>query len=407
MASAACILALSAGGAAAAEPLKIALVETLSGPQASTGLLYRAAVQYQVGKINEAGGYNGAPVVLEEYDNQGGPVGATDRVRAAIADGAHIIVQGSSSAVAGQITEDVRKHNLRNQGNEILYINLGAEAMELTGEKCHFYHFRVSPNAAIRVGTLVAGMKEAGVLGERVYAMNQNYSWGVDVQEATKAAAATAGYEVVEETLHEVNKIQDFAPYVARIQATNADTVITGNWSNDLLLLMKAASGAGLKARFGTAFLDQPGNIANAGAIAEGHFVSTPFNPEAGGEKSKAFAEDYKKVTGHYPSYVEPATVFGLTLLGQALQQVPAAEDIDVTAIALALEKATIETPIGSFSMRAEDHQGVFPMVVQQVSADATFKVDDTSYGFKPVKVFSAEESAAPVQESCSMQRPS
>ena len=103
-------------------------------------------------------------------------------MRAAISDGADVILQGSSSAVAGQVTEDVRKYNLRNAGNEVLYINLGGEAMELTGEKCHYYHFRTSPNAAIRVNTLADGMKGAGVLGDRVYAINQNYSWGVVVK---------------------------------------------------------------------------------------------------------------------------------------------------------------------------------------------------------------------------------
>ena len=218
---------IALAGAAAAEPLKIALVETLSGPQASTGLLYRTAVQYQIGKINEAGGFNGEKIQLVEYDNQGGPVGAADRVKAAIADGAQIILQGSSSAVAGQITEDVRKFNLRNKGKEVLYLNLGAEALELTGAKCHFYHFRFSPNAAIRFKTVALGMKDKGILGSRAYAIDQNYSWGVDVENTVVANAKAIGYEVVDKTLHEVNKIQDFSPYVAKIQAANVDTVFT------------------------------------------------------------------------------------------------------------------------------------------------------------------------------------
>jgi len=70
--------------------------------------------------------------------------------------------------------------------------------------------------------------------------MNQNYSWGADMDKAIKEYAATGGYTVVESTLHDVNKIQDFSPYVAKIKASGAETVLTGNWSNDLLLLMKA-----------------------------------------------------------------------------------------------------------------------------------------------------------------------
>src|SRR5690606_35205589 len=152
--------------------------------------------------------------------------------------------------------EDIRKHNLRNPGKELIYLNVGAEAQELTGNKCQFYHFRVAGNAPVRVQALVAGMKEADAMGSRVYAINQNYSWGQDMEQAIVDNAAAGGYEVVEKTLHDVNKIQDFAPYVNKIAAAKADTVMTGNWSNDLLLLMKATKAAGLQARFGTVYLD-------------------------------------------------------------------------------------------------------------------------------------------------------
>ena len=108
------LVALGAGAHAA--PLKIGLVETLSGPQASTGLMFKAATRYVIDQINAGGGWNGEPVQLVEYDNQGGPAGASDKVKAALADGVQLIVQGSSSAVSGQITEDVRKFNLRNPG---------------------------------------------------------------------------------------------------------------------------------------------------------------------------------------------------------------------------------------------------------------------------------------------------
>src|SRR5690606_3403779 len=118
-----------------------------------------------------------------------GTTGAADKFKQAVADGVHIVLQGASSAIAGQVTEDVRKHNIRNPGNEILFLNVGAEALELTGEKCHFYHFRFTTTAPMRVNALVEAMMSANELGTRVYAINQNYSWGRDMEEATKAAA--------------------------------------------------------------------------------------------------------------------------------------------------------------------------------------------------------------------------
>lgn len=391
-----------------AAPLKIALVETLSGPQASTGLLYRTAVKFELDKINQAGGWNGEAIEIMEYDNQGGPAGASDKVKAAIADGADIIIQGSSSAVSGQITEDIRKHNIRNRGKEVLYLNMGGEALELTADKCHFYHFRFTTNAPIRVKTLVNAMQEDGVLGSNVYAMNQNYSWGSDMEYATEQQAAANNYTVVEKTLHDVNRIQDFAPYANRIKNSGAETVITGNWSNDLLLLMKATRDAGLKIRFGTVFLDQPGNIANAGDLALGHYISHAFNVEAN-DATKAFAEDYKAVTGHYPTYVEPQTVFGIQMLGEALRNTEANADgrLNTTQLALNLENVTLQGPLGEIAIRADDHQVMLPIVVSQVSRDAEYKVDGTDMGFSVVKLFTGAEAVNPVEQTCSMKRPS
>ena len=400
--------ALLLAAAAAAAPVKIGLLETLSGPQASTGQTYRAGVRYAVEKMNAAGGWNGQPVQLVEYDSQGGPAGAADKLKAAIADGVQIIVQGSSSAIGGQITEDVRKHNLRNPGKEVVYINIGAEALELTGEKCNFHHFRLTANAQMRTKVLVQGMKQAKALGTRVYSINQNYSWGQDMEKSIVDNAQAGGYQVVEKTLHDVNKIQDFSPYVAKISAARADTVLTGNWSNDLLLLMKAAKAGGLKARFGTVYLDQPGNITNAGELALGNFVAHTFNAEAGGQEGERFVADFTAKTGHAPVFVEPQAVYGLEMVADALKRTkPAGDRLDVNAFARAMETARVKTPMGEFSMRAADHQLLMPLVVSVVAKDAKYKADGTAMGFKPVRVFTAEESAVPAQASCKMRRPS
>ncbi|XHS78017.1 branched-chain amino acid ABC transporter substrate-binding protein [Burkholderiaceae bacterium UC74_6] len=404
----AALLLAAAASAAHAAPVKIGLLETLSGPQASTGQTYRTGVRYAIEKMNAAGGWNGQPVQLVEFDNQGGPAGAADKLKAAIADGVQIVVQGSSSAIGGQITEDVRKHNLRNPGKEIVYINIGAEALELTGEKCNFHHFRLTANAQMRTKVLVQGMRQDKALGTRVYSINQNYSWGQDMERAIVDNAAAGGYQVVEKTLHDVNKIQDFAPYVAKISASRADTVLTGNWSNDLLLLMKAAKAGGLKAHFGTVYLDQPGNITNAGELALGNFVAHTFNAEAGGSEAERFVADFSAKTGHAPVFVEPQAVYGLEMVADALRRTKATASglLDVNAFARAMETARVKTPMGEFSMRAADHQLMMPLVVSVVAKDAKYKADGTGMGFKPVRVFTAEESAVPAQASCKMRRP-
>jgi len=394
-------------GSVAAEPVKIALIETLSGGQAVTGKLFQSAVKYGLMKLEAEKAWPDG-VQLLEYDNQGGPSEAADKMKAAINDGAHIIVQGASSAIGGQITGDVQKHNVRNPGKEVMYINVGAEAMEFTGSKCHFYHFRWNGNAEIRLKAMMLAMKDANVLGKKIYVIGQNYSWGHDVQKLTREYASKYDYTIVGDVIHDVNRIQDFAPYVAKIKDAGPDTVVTGNWSNDLLLLMKAAGDSGLKARFLAYWIDQPGNIANAGDTAIGHYTQSTFFPDANGDKTAAFAEDFKAKTGAYPLNVQGHTTHGMWGIGEALKALKGKprDKVSVKALAFAMEKVTVDTSMGPIKMRAEDHQALVPLATAFVSKEAKFKADNTDKGFKTIKLLTGDEASGPVQPNCKMERP-
>jgi branched-chain amino acid transport system substrate-binding protein len=347
-------------------------------------------------------------IQLLEYDNQSGPSEAADKLKAAINDGAHIVIQGASSAIAGQITGDVQKHNLRNPGKEVLYLNVGGQAMELTGSRCQFYHFRWNTYAEGRMRAIFAAAKETGGLGKKVYYIGQNYSWGQDVERITHDYAKQYGYTVVGDVLHDVNKIQDFAPYVAKIKDSGADTVVTGNWGNDLLLLIKAASDSGYKGRFLTTALDQPGNIAAAGDNAVGHYTVQHYFPDANGEKGAAFGELYKSKVGDYPYNVQGDVVNGVWGLGESLKALKArpGDKVSVKNIALAMENVTVDSAMGPVTMRREDHQALTPTAVAVVSKDAKYKFDKTDKGFKTVKLVSGKDATGPVQASCKMDRP-
>jgi len=391
-----------------AEPLKIAMIEALSGPTAQTGIAFNEGLRYGVQKLNEAGGFNREKIQLLEFDNQAGPSGASEKLRSAIAEGARIVTSAGSSAAAAQLSEDVRKYNIRNPGKEVIFWNIGSEAYELTADKCHFWFFRMATNPYVRINALVKVMKETGVLGDKVYSINQNYSYGHDHEKAQAIAVEKAGSKIVESTLHDTNKIQDFSPYVAKIKASGAQTVLTGNWANDVILLLKASGDAGLKVRFGNTSLDTPGTLGNAGEAALGSYLVKVYNLEAGGDKGKAFIEDFKSKIGHYPYSEEPTSAFATLHLGEALKKLDfKGGAINPTQLALAIESATFESPTGTWSVRKEDHQLILPITVSEVSKAARFKVDGTDMGFKLIKVVSPADAAAPVAASCRMQRPS
>lgn len=401
------ILICSAIACAKADTLKLAVIENLSGPGSTTNREFALATRYWVEQVKAKGGIKGGTVEYLEYDNQGSTSTAAEKFRSAIADGAHIVVQGGSSGVAGQLTDDVRRHNLRNPDRPVLYINPGSEALELTGEKCHYYFFRFATNADMRVKALVTAMKEAGDLGAKVFSINQNYSWGKDMQAAIDTYASLGAYTVVDRVLHDTNKVQDFGPYVARIKASGADTVITGNWASDLVLLVKEVATSGIKVKFGTMFLDLPGSLENAREAALGYYTVESSNKEVGGEAMLGLYAEYRQRVGHDPSSSETRTIFALQTLEAALASLDLSKKIEVAAIASALEKAKITTPAGEVSVRATDHQALVPLIVSKVSPDAKYKREGLTLGFKPVRVIPGQDAVNPVQPTCKMQRPS
>lgn len=392
---------------ASAEPLKVAIIEAFSGPVAQTAIPFVDGMRYGFAKLNAEGGFNGEPVIVTEYDSLNQPATAAERLKGAIADGAHVVIQAGNSAIAAQLTEDIRKYNLRHKGKEVLFFNMGSEAADLVGKKCHFWFFKGASTPFIRMGALIPVMKETGTLGQKVFLINQNYTYGHEHQQAQRRGVEAAGATVVGDVLHDVAKIQDFSPYVAQIRASGADTVLTGNWGSDVIMLMRAIGEAGLKVHIGNTSIDTTGALKSIGQVALGANLVKLYNPEAGGEAGKAFAEDFKAIIGHYPLNEEPTSAFDTLMLGAALKSISVdGGKVDTLAIAKALETAHYDAPSGRWSIRKEDHQMQMPVTVSQVSTDAIYKVDGTDMGFKLVKVVPPEAASVPVDPECKMVRP-
>lgn len=400
------LVAAFSANPALSKALVIDTILPMTGPTAGTGELFKNGLDFVFDEVNAAGGFHGDTIELRILDDGGTAQGGTDRVRQAISAGARIILQGGGSAVAAAISSDVKRWNERNPDTPVLLIMLGAEAADLTRKDCHFYAFRTSTNADMRVKALTKALSESGRLGTKVFAINQDYSWGREMDAAVKANAAVYDYEVVGSVLHDVSKIQDFSPYVERIRESGAETVVTGNWARDLLLLMQSVASANLKAKFATVFLDEKGNIASAGKAALGSYVATVFVPEAAGADGTAYRDAFYAKTGSYPISAGNNAVMAVRLLANAVNSIPESEMGNPTAIALALEKAKAPWVHGEVSIRPEDHQIRLPIVVGEVSTEAALKVDGTDMGLKPVAILSAAETEVPPDGSCKMKRP-
>jgi len=100
----------------------------------------------------------------------------------------------------------VRWYSLRNPKQPIIYLNSAAEARELTGEKCHFYHFKFALDAEMRLRSVTKAIHDGKIRASNVFSINQDYSWGRDMEAAIEGHASEGGYKVVDAVLHDVNR---------------------------------------------------------------------------------------------------------------------------------------------------------------------------------------------------------
>lgn len=401
--------------AAAGVPVKLALIESLSGPFANTGEAVFRNVLWAMERVNARGGValpaasGGArQLVLNRYDSKGQNEEALSALRAAIDDGARFVLQGNSSATAAVLIEAINKHNEREPGKRVVFLNYSAVDPILTNEKCSFWHFRFDAHADMRMAALMDVIREDSAL-KRVYLIGQDYSFGQAVlREARKQLGAQRpDVTVVGDELHPVGRVKDFAPYAVKIKASGAQAVVTGNWGNDLTLLVKAAREVGYDGMFYTFYgnaLGAPAALGDAGvdkvvAVAD-------WLPNVPGAQSEAF---YRSFRERFPKPADDYVHMRMQLMVEALaQSIERAGSTDAVAVARQLEKADVRLSGQGGTMRAADHQFQQTLVVGVMQKQGTpgvqFDVEGSGYGFRVVRQIAADKAQQP--HSCQMTRP-
>jgi branched-chain amino acid transport system substrate-binding protein len=398
------------------EPIRIALIEGLSGPFANAGEAVFRNLLWAVERVNEQGGVRlpgGArPLALLRLDSKGNTEEALSLLRGALDQRISFIAQGNSSAAAAALIDALDKHNVRDPQRRALLLNYSAVDPALTNERCSFWHFRFDAHADMRLAALVDVLREDSAV-RSVYLIGQDYSFGQHVARRARALLASQRPDVriVGDELHPMGRVKDFMPYAAKIKASGAQAVLTGNWGNDLTLLVRALAEVGSDARLYTFYgnaLGAPAAIGEAGigrvlAVAEWH-------PNAGGVPSDAFYAAFRR---RYPDarddYVHLRMQVLVMMLAEAIERSGSTEALPV---ARALEGARLQAaalaPWHGAVMRAEDHQLQQPLVVSVMARAGTagvpHDVEGSGFGFRTLRRFDASRVAQP--HTCRMQRP-
>ena len=409
------VLALSpvmAARAQSAKPIDIAMIEGLSGSFANAGEAVWRNISWAIERVNARGGVKLAggarPLRLVRYDSKGQNEEALSALRAAIDAGTQIVVQGNSSAVASALLDAVDKQNSRDPSHRVLFLNYSAVDPSLTNERCSFWHFRFDAHADMRIAALMDVLRDDRSVAS-VYLIGQDYSFGQGVlREARRQLAVQRpDVKVVGDELHPLGRVKDFAPYAAKIRASGAQAVITGNWGNDLTLLVKAAREVGFEGKFYTFYGNALGAPAALGDAGVGRVVAVAdWLPNVQGAQSEAFyAAFHQRFPKPEEDYVHMRMQLMVESLAQALEK---AGNDDPLAVARALETADVSLYGQGGRMRAADHQFQQSLVVGQMERKGTpgvkFDVEGSGYGFKVIRSIPAARAELPT--SCAMKRP-
>ena len=393
------------GTAASAETVKIAFIEVLSGPFALSGQASLHQFQEVVDQVNAASLSGDPKFEVVAIDGKGTPAASLTALTAAEDQDIHFITQGGGSGVAFALSDAITKLAERDPGKAIVYLNYDAMDPGLTNDKCTFWHFRFYPSSAMQLEALTTYLKDRKDV-KKVFLLNQNYTHGQQVSKLSREylAAKRPDIEIVGDVFVPIATTLDFAPYVAQIAGSGADTVITSNWGSDLSLLFKAAHASNLNVNFYTLNGNNPGSPQALGSYGVGK-VGVIWNSGANAPtpELEKIAASYKRKTKE--DFIYAAHWNTVHMLRAAIR---AAHSTDPKKVAFALEGMHYDSPMGDVEMRRTDHQLQAPLYLgiwdKQNGTNVKYDAEGTGYGFRSEKVWDSYVSAQPT--SCEMKRP-
>jgi branched-chain amino acid transport system substrate-binding protein len=398
------VFALVAQARAANQVVKVAVIEGFSGAFANAGEAVLRNLQFALDRVNQRSAIR---YELLRFDSKGQVDEANLMLRAAIDQGATVILQGNSSAVAASLIEAIEKHNQRDPQRRVVFLNFSAVDPTLTNERCSFWHFRFDAHADMRLAALTDALAQNKRI-KKVYLINQDYSFGQGFARTAKQMIQSkrVDIEIVGDELHPLGRIRDFSPYVLRIKQSGADTVVTGSWGNDLTLLVRAGRDLGLDANYYTFYANGLGAPAAIGAAGVGRVRAVAeWHPNAGMDSAEQIYLQFKARTKDpRDDYFNMRNVVMIEMLANAVAAIPSGQALDALNIARQLSGMHHRAAPYTVQMRAADHQLLTPLYVSLMQSESLrYDLEGSGFGFRTERYVELHESAQ-VQQ-CKMVR--
>lgn len=374
-AAAAALTLLATNGAAtnwaAAEPIKIGFLSTLSGPSAPLGVHMRDGFQLAVKELG--GKLGGQPTEVIVVDDELKPDVAVTKVKA-------LLDRDKVDFVAGIVFSNVMMAIAKPVAEaETFLISGNAGPSPLAGKGCSPWFFSASYQNDQNHETMGAYAEKTGY--KRVVLMTPNYQAGKD-----SMAGFKRGYkgEVVDEIFTPLNQL-DFSAELTKIAAAKPDAVFTFMPGGMGVNLVKQYAQAGLagKVPFLSAFTVDETTLPATQDAAVGLLSGAEWAPNLDTAENKAFVAAYEKEYGVVPSLYAAQGYDAAKLIDGALKAT-GGKVSDKPALRKALLSAPFKSIRGTFSFQPNGFPKQDFYVVKAVKrADGKFATEIVSKVFE------------------------
>jgi branched-chain amino acid transport system substrate-binding protein len=389
---------------AAEDTIKIGYIDPFSGAFAQGGDASLKMFQFILEYINGKGGALGKKFELVTFDDKLQPAEALIALKSITDQNLPFVMACVGSNVGSALIDAVSKHNARNPDNRVLLLNCGQLATDLTNEQCSFWHFRFIGSVEMRA---VARIRSLPQSVNAVYLLNQDYLFGQSVEKDTKRFLAQyrPDIKIVADEFIPLMQVKDFAPYISKIKASGAQSLLTGNYGPDLNLLIKAGVDSGLDIRYDSYLGHVIGAATAIGANGEGRLTSVMEGHEnvpveEHDAEAEAFFEKWRAT--HDFAFIAIPSVTQFKMLVRAINK---AGSIDAVKVAEALEGMEETDLFGARNiMRKDDHQLLHPYYEAVFTKGVKYDVEKTGLGWKTETKIPLEDETLPT--TCKMKRP-
>ena len=393
---------LTSSASFAAEPVRLGFVYIFSGRAALHGEVAKQGVKLALSEINRAGGINGRKVIAIFEDSKAKPEIGVEAAR-------KLVTKDRVDAVIGIISSGVAPgvSAVMNELKTPLIITTAVNPV-VTGPKCNRYTFRVTSNSQQL-------LKATAFLGKHVKAQRWT-TIGPDY------ALGHGSWKMFKKYLREMNPNATFVPdsqvvfapldtsdwkaHIKKLMETRADGILVTLWGGNFKDFVQQSHELGLfkmKRSFVSPVVGTYESLNLGLNMPLGLWICSSYWPQANPKgDDKDFVRTYMTKYGSPPGYITEFAYVGTKAYAKAAET---AGSTDKEAVVQALEGLSMDSPVGTLTIRPEDHQAIFDLVAGKVSEEIALTRRKRVYRtLDSVVVFPGAEVSPSVEETqCKM----